>query len=786
MSVWLYRSFGVITGGINGGNPPPLDSDPFSPLLVLRFQGEVGDLAVPGNEGISEGAIPVQDIFKPLLTDAQTLNYTTSARMGANRRISVGYTAGLSPGGDTTANDDPWCAEMFFYCDNLSASVDANNNVLMTDRRVIAGNARGWYWYFTDAGNLIFQAWDVNQVEVVNLTANAAIAQGVWYHVAVQRDGARNWVMYVNGVSVATDTQGPAENIANDLQRLDICGWKETSNRFFSGYLDSVRITRDLRYTGSFTPNQFFPVYATPGIVGAAPTGNEVAARAWRIYPMYSTGQNLQLSELVFRHEVGGADDVVDHGGIRYFQQNTTPGYNAFHAYDNNGLTDWAGIGAWRQWIGFDLGPSFSTVVREITIELSNSFPAQRHLAFLLEYSLDGIEWKPYFLHPNKITSPGTNLAQTDHTITVTPNIPAKTAPGTPRRYTELLCWGHGENELVAGADRLRLLDVDGNDLFTLYGGTPTAAGNNGGSLVPASAFDDTANAWRDNISEGEVTWLRLDHGAGTPRAPYGFFVEPEYAFNLSISETIIRTSDDLTNWQYLHIDNDRNPYEAFGAWFDNAAPVTPPTYQSVSTSASAIATFPGTVNLNDLLILFVGSGVGGGSSAPGAPWRRIGRFLDVGNAQVEAFWKIADGTETGTFDVNPTAGADNNYTTSIVRITGADNRWPIMSFNNIGSNTNGTARELPYVKVTADGQMILTCLIGGWSASTPYTATFPVGMTEVAEFQSTTIGSGGCLMAVAYNNNVKAGQQTYDYDDATFDTALTYAAVSLVIHGAA
>jgi hypothetical protein len=188
-------------------------------------------------------------------------------------------------------------------------------------------------------------------------------------------------------------------------------------------------------------------------------------------------------------------------------------------------------------------------------------------------------------------------------------------------------------------------------------------------------------------------------------------------------------------------------------------------------------------VNAGDLLVLCVGSGVGGGTSSPGVDWERVRTFYDVGNAQVEVFWKIADGTESGTFDVNPAAGVDDNYTTAVVRVTGASTRLPIVAANFTGVNSNGTSRTIPRVKCTRAGQMALTFMIGGWSASTPYTWTFPSGWTEAADLQSTTIGSGGNVMGIGYRTNTVAGK-TYGGDAATLSTALTYAGFTLMIEG--
>jgi hypothetical protein len=73
----------------------------------------------------------------------------------------------------------------------------------------------------------------------------------VWNHVAIVRNGS-TWTVSINGTSVGTATYSGTVNIP--IGPLEI-GWAGTTDSYFTGYIDDLRITKGIaRYTANFTP----------------------------------------------------------------------------------------------------------------------------------------------------------------------------------------------------------------------------------------------------------------------------------------------------------------------------------------------------------------------------------------------------------------------------------------------------------------------------------------------------------------------------------------------------
>jgi hypothetical protein len=81
------------------------------------------------------------------------------------------------------------------------------------------------------------------------LTSTTTLSTGIWYHVAMVRDGGTS-TLYVNGV--AEDTYADSNNYTSS--RIDVGG--DISNSYnLDGYIDDLRITKGVaRYTDNFTP----------------------------------------------------------------------------------------------------------------------------------------------------------------------------------------------------------------------------------------------------------------------------------------------------------------------------------------------------------------------------------------------------------------------------------------------------------------------------------------------------------------------------------------------------
>lgn len=85
------------------------------------------------------------------------------------------------------------------------------------------------------------------------LTSTTTVANDTWYHIAITRDAANLWTMYVDGTSEATRTTsvtldgGTVRNIRAGMGPV-------TNDNSFFGYIDELRISSIVRYTANFTP----------------------------------------------------------------------------------------------------------------------------------------------------------------------------------------------------------------------------------------------------------------------------------------------------------------------------------------------------------------------------------------------------------------------------------------------------------------------------------------------------------------------------------------------------
>ena len=84
------------------------------------------------------------------------------------------------------------------------------------------------------------------------ITSGTTLAINTWYHVALTK-ASGTWQLWLNGVSQGTtaSTVFPTSS----LQEIGIGSQHYQTNNFLNGYLDEVRITRNVaRYTANFTP----------------------------------------------------------------------------------------------------------------------------------------------------------------------------------------------------------------------------------------------------------------------------------------------------------------------------------------------------------------------------------------------------------------------------------------------------------------------------------------------------------------------------------------------------
>jgi hypothetical protein len=83
------------------------------------------------------------------------------------------------------------------------------------------------------------------------LTSSTSISNGVWYHVAIVRNGS-NWKMYVNGVEESSNTS--SASLDGGVYNTYYVGGRAVASEYFNGHIDEFRISNSARYTANFTP----------------------------------------------------------------------------------------------------------------------------------------------------------------------------------------------------------------------------------------------------------------------------------------------------------------------------------------------------------------------------------------------------------------------------------------------------------------------------------------------------------------------------------------------------
>ena len=129
------------------------------------------------------------------------------------------------------------------------------------------GNTANWvltdgfiYQVQYDNGNSKFVFYYNNGGGAAGVSAISGGSQPInsWYHIAVVTTSSNNISLYVNGISVATDTNA----ISKPTTRTRFRVGTDLSNNDFNGYIDDLRITKGVaRYTSNFTP----PTAQLPG-----------------------------------------------------------------------------------------------------------------------------------------------------------------------------------------------------------------------------------------------------------------------------------------------------------------------------------------------------------------------------------------------------------------------------------------------------------------------------------------------------------------------------------------
>ena len=139
----------------------------------------------------------------------------------------------------------PFTIEHWVYFSGGTVGGD-NNTIGDISSFTTSGN---WLfmWNYVAAGKLSF--WINNAV--VCSTSNA-YNDGAWHHVAVTRKSDGTVTIWVDGVA-----DGTGSNTASVGTGGIMIGNQTGLSRYWTGYIDDIRITRYARYTSNFTPQTY-------------------------------------------------------------------------------------------------------------------------------------------------------------------------------------------------------------------------------------------------------------------------------------------------------------------------------------------------------------------------------------------------------------------------------------------------------------------------------------------------------------------------------------------------
>lgn len=161
------------------------------------------------------------------------------------------------------------------------------------------------------------------------------------------------------------------------------------------------------------------------------------------------------------------------------------------------------------------------------------------------------------------------------------------------------------------------------------------------------------------------------------------------------------------------------------------------------SNSDGITLSYPATVNSGDLLIALVGSDntFGGDYWDTITGWTRIGTCGDTtSDCSGAAYYRVADGSETGTVDFTE-GGFTNNATGYMLRISGADGTNPINDSAFGQSSSSSSSHTAPSVTTDVDDTLNIAGIVTDGGDLAPFTVT-GTGWTEEAEQQNSNSGT--------------------------------------------
>jgi len=183
---------------------------------------------------------------------------TTSVKQVGDASLSIPSNSSYA---NITGNSNTPCGSTQFTIEFFMRARGKNTDFPVVVANNASFNSGQNFWGFYDRHNTVSNTkltfWTTSYFYSVastpTLTSTTSIANDTWYHIAVTRNSANLWTLWVDGVSEATRTfsgtldGGTIRNIRAGM------GPVANDNSFF-GYIDELRISSICRYTSSFTP----------------------------------------------------------------------------------------------------------------------------------------------------------------------------------------------------------------------------------------------------------------------------------------------------------------------------------------------------------------------------------------------------------------------------------------------------------------------------------------------------------------------------------------------------
>ena len=121
----------------------------------------------------------------------------------------------------------------------------------------IAGSYDSFYIHVTGSvlsvkANSSGSSWDINTNGSTNVVDN------VWHHCACTLNGTA-LTLWLDGASELTGTVGNSGQIYDGTGKWTLGGQHQDGNNPYTGYMEDIHFSTDVKYTGSFTPTQAYP-----------------------------------------------------------------------------------------------------------------------------------------------------------------------------------------------------------------------------------------------------------------------------------------------------------------------------------------------------------------------------------------------------------------------------------------------------------------------------------------------------------------------------------------------